>query len=261
MTRLQTETKDIEWIQQVRHSLQARGYYYEPGFCTEIGGAAFVVTAARLLGRLYVPPYINSSQPVILTNPSPSAPEWCPFDRRKSIGWHNDFSTHSRRPQLSLSWIRQADPAGINGGAWRVASAAAVIAKLRQTREGRHIVAILSERSEPFGYNDAGGWRPFRIIGASGSFGRQGLRFYRRALEEGACLRFGKIPDHTREIITRVEEAADSVGEVLCASTGSLLIVENRLSLHDRMEQQVIGPEESRRQACLCFVRQLHQSL
>jgi len=262
MTRLQTDTKDIEWIRRVRDSLQACGYYYEPEFCTEIGDAAPVVTAARLLGHLYVPPDTNPSQPVILTKPSPSAPEWRPFDRCTSIGWHNDFSTRSRRPQLSLSWIRQGDPAGLNGGAWRVASAAAVLAKLRQTREGNRLVANLSSRAEPFGYSDAGGWRLFRLsISAGSRFGRQGLRFYGRALEEGAWLRLGKVTDRTREIITRVEEAADSVGEVLCASTGSLLIVENCLSLHDRMEQRVNGPEERRRQAWLCFVQQLHQPL
>jgi hypothetical protein len=87
------------------------------------------------------------------------------------------------------------------------------------------------------------------------------LRFYGRALEEGASLRFGEIPNRTLEIIKRIEEAADSVGEVLPAKTGALLIVDNRLSLHDRLEQRVTGPKEQRRQAWLCFVKRLHQPL
>jgi hypothetical protein len=262
MTHLQTDTKEIEWIQRVRNSLQARGYYYEPDFCTEIGDAKPVITVARLLGHLYVPPDTNPSQPVILTKPSPLAPEWRPFDQPASIGWHNDFSTCSARPQLSLSWIRQGDPAGLYGGAWRVASAAAVLTKLRQTREGNRLVSNLSTLSEPFGYRDTGRWRPYPIIVWAGSrLGQQGLRFYGRALEEGAWLRFGQVPNRTREIIARIEEAANSVGEVLYAPTGSLLIVDNRLSLHDRMKQQVAGPRESRRQAWLCFVKRLHHPL
>jgi hypothetical protein len=136
------------------------------------------------------------------------------------------------------------------------------MAKLRQTREGRVLVAQLSVRAEAFGYRDAGGWRPFCVVlGPDGKSSRRGLRFYGRALQEGSWLRFGQVPDHTREITARIEEAADSVGEVLYAPTGSLLIVENRLSLHDRMEQQVAGPRESRRQAWLCFVKRLHHPL
>jgi hypothetical protein len=143
-----------------------------------------------------------------------------------------------------------------------VASVDAVIVKLRQTREGRRLVAQFSARAEAFGYSDAGGWHPFRIVfGLKGKPTRRGMRFYGRALEEGARLCFGEMPERTREIVLRIEEAADSVGEVLCASTGSLLIVENRLSLHDRMGQEVTGPEACRRQAWLCFIKQLHEQL
>jgi hypothetical protein len=246
----------------VRDSLRARGYYYEREFCAERGDAEPVVAAARLLGYLHVPLGTGPEQPVILTQPSASAPEWRPFDRPGPIGWHNDFSTRMGRPQLSLSWIRREDPAGPDGGAWRVASAAAVLNKLYQTREGNRLVADLSARAEPFGYRDAGGWRPFRVvIGAGGRSDRRGLRFYGRALGEGAWLRFEEVPDRTREIVARIEEAADAVGEVLRASTGSLLIVDNRLSLHDRAEQQVAGSDDSLRQAWLCFVKRLHRPL
>ena len=262
MTCLKTKKVRTAWVRGVHNSLRARGYYYEPEFCIETAHPEPIVTAARLLGHLYVPTGTNLSQPVLLTQPSSSAPQWRPFDRHAAIGWHNDFSTRSVRPVLSLSWIRQGDPSGLNGGAWRVASAAAVLTKLIQTPEGERLVASLATRAEPFGYRDTGGWRSLRVIvGKGGKSSRRGLRFYGRALQEGAWLCFGRIPDRTHEIIAHVEAAADAVGEVLPASTGALLIVDNRFSLHDRAEQQVTGPEECRRQAWLCFIKRLHQEV
>jgi len=260
MIHLRNNTAQSEWCERVLDRLRARGYYYEPEFCSEASDPEPVINAARLLGQIYVPSGMNAGQPVILTQPSPSAPQWHPFNHRAPIGWHNDFSTRFGRPELSLSWIRRGDPHEPEGGAWRVASVDAVMAKLRQTREGRVLVAQLLAHAEPFGYRDAGGCRSFRvIIRAGGNSGRCGLRFYGRALEEGAWLCFGQIPDRTREIIARIEEAADVAGEVLYASTGSLLIVDNRLSLHYRAEQQVDGPKDRRRQAWLCFIKKLYQ--
>jgi hypothetical protein len=262
MTYRQIDASRKEWVQRVRSSLGAQGYYYEPEFSAKTDDAEPLVTAARLLGHLYVPSHFNPGQPVILTQPSPSATEWRPFDRRKAIGWHNDFSTRVKRPELTLSWIRQGDPSGPSGGAWRIASVSALLSKLNQTREGKKLITELSHKAEPFGYRDAGGWRLFRIIVRTNLRLRHpGLRFYGRALEEGALLRFGQVPERTCEIIAQLEEAADAVGEVLTASTGALLIVDNRLSLHDRTEQQVTGPKELRRQAWLCFVKQLYQPL
>lgn len=262
MTRLRNDTIRMEWVRRVRDSLRTYGYYYEPEFSAEISNAELLITAARLLGNLFVPSGANPSQPVICTQPSPVAPQWRPFDRRTPIRWHNDFSTRVGRPELSLSWIRREDPAGLNKGAWWVASATAVLAQLYQTREGRRLAADLSARAEPFGYRDAGGWRSFRVIISAGrKLEHNGLRFYGPALEEGAWLRFGRIPQRTREIVARVEEAADTVREVLPAMTGALLIVHNSLSLHDRAEQSVSVPKEQRRQACLCFVKRLHQPI
>lgn len=250
-------------MQRVRESLRARGYYYEPDFCTGTLEAGPVLMAAKLLGDLFVPSNTDVRSPAILTQPSRSAPEWRPFDRQKSIGWHNDFSTRPGRPELSLSWIRQADPGGPKGGAWRLASASAVIARICESKEGKRLIAGLSTRAEPFGYRDAGAWHAFRVVLKSGSHDsiRLGLRFYRRALEDGAWLRFGRIPDNTREIAMRIEEAADSVGEVLCANAGALLVVDNRFSLHDRTEQLVNVQEDLRRQAWLCFVKKLYEPL
>lgn len=251
-----------EWVLRVRESLGALGYYYEPEFCTERNDAEPVMAAAKVLGRLHIPSGADFDRPLIRTQPNSSAPPWRPFDRRTPIRWHNDFSTRVGRPELSLSSILREDPAGPNRGAWRVASTAAVLAKLRQSREGTRLIAELSERAEPFGYRDAGGWRAFRVITrADDKSGQSGLRFFGPALEDGAWLRFGRIPNRTREIVARVEEAADSAREVLPAATGSLLIVHNSLSLHDRSPQTVSGPIGSRRQALLCFVQKLHQPL
>lgn len=262
MIRSRTDTIQTRWVQRVRDNLRARGYYYEPEFCGDTGDAEPVVAAAKLLGQLHIPRGTNPNQPVILTQPSPLAPNWRPFDCQSAIGWHNDFSTQMGRPQLSMSWIRRGDPTGQAGGAWRVASAAAVLAKLCQTSKGKHLVADLSASGEAFGYSDGGSWYSFRVVIKAGcASGHCGLRFYGRALEEGALLRFGRIPERTHEIIARVEEAANDVGEILSATTGALLIVDNRLSLHDRTEQQVNVPEESRRQAWLCFVKRLHQPI
>lgn len=251
-----------EWINEVRNSLRTCGYYYQPEFCAKPGDVEPVVTAAKLLGRLHIPLDSDSRRSVIRTQPSSSAPPWRPFDRHAPIRWHNDFSTRVGRPQLSLSWILREDPAGPLSGAWYVASAAEVLGRLRRSRAGSRMFTDLSERAEPFGYRDAGGCRSFRVIFRVREMGgRTGLRFYGPALEDGAWLRFGKIPARTQEIVARIEEAADIVRKVLPAKTGSLLIVHNCLSLHDRSPQTVTGHEGRRRQAELCFVERLHKPL
>jgi hypothetical protein len=259
---IQTNQIQTEWRQQVRKSLRTSGYYYEPGFCDYLPNSNALIDAAKLLGDLYIPLGTEGTQPFIPTKPKASAPPWRPFDRRAPIRWHNDFSTRAGRPELSLSWIQREDPAGPDNGAWWVASSAAVLAKLCQTREGKRLARDLTGRAEPFGYRDAGGWRAFRVIvRANGMSEQSGLRFYGPALEDGAWLRFGKVPERTREIVGRIEEAADSVREVLSAKTGSLLVVHNSLSLHDRSPQTVTGREASRRRALLCFVGRLLRPL
>jgi hypothetical protein len=263
MTSIQIKVINNAWVNRVRTSLRMLGYYYEPEFCTETADPKPVVDAAKLLGQLHVPQGTDPEQPVIITQPAPSAPDWRPFDRRASIGWHNDFSTRRGRPELSLSWIRREDPDPPSGGAWRVASVPKLLAELGRTLEGQRLISEFVKQAEAFGYRDAGGWHPFRVLirKGAGSGSLCGMRFYGRALEEGAWLRFGRVPERTSVIIARIEEVADSVGEVLRASTGALLIVDNRLSLHDRLRQQVTGPGNQRRQAWLCFVQRLHEPL
>jgi hypothetical protein len=256
------ENQINEWLHRVREGLRTRGYYYDSQFCAETSDLDPFLYAAKLLGPLYVPSAAENRKPFIPTKPSSSAPSWRPFDRRQPIRWHNDFSTLPRRPELSLSWIKREDPAGPQNGAWWVATSAALLAKLCKTREGKRLATDLLWRTEPFGYRDAGGWRPFRvIIRGARKLEQPTLRFYGPALEDGAWLRFGKVPERTREIVARIEGAADAVREVLPARTGALLIVHNGRSLHDRAPQTVTGPVESRRQALLCFVKQLHRPL
>lgn len=262
MTDLQTELVRTKWTAKVLNNLRSDGYHYEPGFCRDTSNAKAIIGAAKLLGEIFIPSGTQSTQPFIPTKPERSAPSWRPFDRCVPIRWHNDFSTRAGRPELSLSWIQREDPAGPNNGAWWVASSAAILAKLCQTREGKRLAADLRERAEPFGYRDEGGWRAFRVIlRADRRWGQSALRFYGPALEDGAWLRFGRVPERTRDIVARLEEAADSVREVLPAKTGSLLIVHNSLSLHDRSPQTVTGPADNRRQALLCFIRRLHSPL
>ena len=243
-----------DWAERIVKSLRACGYFYDRNFSSNVDNADVIVQAARSLGSLLIPSATDSHQPVLLTRPTIRAPKWRPFDRRASIGWHNDFSTQPERPELSLSWIRHEDPAGPCVGAWRVASVRAVLSKLTDSVGGRRLADKLSEEAQPFGYMDAGHARSFHVIS------QRRLRFYGRALTEGARIALDRVPDQTKEAISLIEGAADAVGETLPASTGSLLIVHNWFSLHDRTEQTVTGTE-ARRQAWLCFVKKLHWPL
>ena len=246
------ERSRAEWVERATESLRGCGYFYDPNFSSDIENGDEVMMAARSLGSLFVPAETKSDRPVILTRPSSRAPKWRPFDRRESIGWHNDFSTRAGRPELSFSWIRRQDPAGPSAGAWRVASVGAVLAKLGCSADGRKLIGRLSKEAQPFGYLDADTSRFYRIIC------RRGLRFYGRALTEGARISFDRVPDHTKDAIALIEDAADAVGKTLPASRGALLVVHNWLSVHDRTEQTVAGAGATR-QAQLCFVMKLHR--
>ena len=164
------------------------------------------------------------------------------------------FQLGQRDRNSACRWIRREDPLGPWFGAWRVASVGAVLSKLCDRADGRSLVSKLSKETHPFGYADGDTTNFFRIIC------QEGLRFYGRALTEGARLAFGQVPDHTRKTIGLIEEAADAVGETLPASRGALLVVHNWFSLHDRTEQTVKGTG-ARRQAQLSFVKKLHRPL
>ena len=243
-----------DWAERVVDSLRTRGYFYDRDFSSNIENDNAVLLAARSLGSLFIPSGTDIRRPLILTRPSIRAPRWRAFDRQEQIGWHNDFSTWTDRPEVSLSWIHREDPAGPLVGAWRVAPVGAVLSKLQDSAEGKRLVDKLSREPQPFGYMDADSARFLYIVSESG------LRFYGTALTEGARSVFNRVPDHTIEAIGLIEGAADAVGETLPAPTGALLVAHNWLSLHDRTEQTV-ARNTPRRRARLCFVKKLHRPL
>lgn len=233
---------------RILESLRTRGYHYEPAFNSEDDGGVALVALSRDLGSLFVAGDMDPDLPVIVTDPAADAPSWRPFDRPERIGWHNDFSTRQDRPILSLAWIARGDPEG--GGDWRAAASETVLARLAP--------AQIDEMVFPLGYSDSETAEHFPLVASiPGEPSKKGLRFYGRALREGAILEYGKVPAETERLIAVVEEAADAVGETLPARTGALLVCHNWLSLHDRTDQAT-GPGTRLRKSILCFVRSLH---
>lgn len=238
---------------RIRGSLSREGYHYEEKFCNQYmpiqERKKMMVSLAQCLGKLYLP----EDQPVIVTQPTSRAPEWEPFNRAESIGWHNDFATKAHKPRFSLSWIVHEDPLGKDYGAWRLASAEKVIARLREYEEGPELVAEMIADQFSFGYQDGGEFSYFPILELDGNGHFEGLRFYGRALREGKILE-SKAPGNTsvEKIIAAVERAADEVGERRAASSGALLVVDNWRSLHDRLQQTTEG-QAPLRTAILCF--------
>lgn len=247
---------DSSILSRILASLRLRGYHYEPSFGPGDDGGAELVRLARSLGSLFVAGGMDPNLPVIVTEPAADAPAWKPFDRPERIGWHNDFSTLAERPVLSLAWIARGDPTpGL--GDWQAASCGEVLDAL--ARDPRVSPDQLRGELLPFGYSDGGEPSFFPLVG-QGATGREELRFYGRALREGAAVRFGSIPDETARLVAAVEGAADAVGETLASSTGALLVCHNGLALHDRTEQSTQGGPLFRK-SILCFVESLHDGL
>lgn len=238
--------------------LRLRGYHYEPTFGSGDDGGVELVRLARSLGEVFVAGGMDPDLPVIVTEPAVDAPAWKPFDRPERIGWHNDFSTLPDRPVLSLAWIARGDPTpGL--GDWRVASSVAVLDRL--SRDPRVSLERLRGEPLPFCYTDAGEPAFFPLVQATpGDSGREELRFYGRALREGALVSSGFVPAETEQLIAAIEEAADAVGETLACPTGALLACHNGLGLHDRTEQTTQGRRPFRK-SILCFVQRLQGGL
>src|SRR5262245_59743495 len=125
----------FELIAVLQAALVSRGYAYVPTFSPTLTTAP-LVALARSLGPFYFPPGVDPARPVIETHPSADASPLDPFDRPEALGWHNDFSTHAKRPAVSLAYLAQTDPRGPEHGAWRVASADRVLEHLDATAEG-----------------------------------------------------------------------------------------------------------------------------
>jgi hypothetical protein len=236
-------------------SLRLRGFHYEPSFGSGDDGGVELARLARTLGSVFVASGMDSGLPVLVTEPAADAPSWKPFDRPERIGWHNDFSTLPDRPVLSLAWIARGDPSpGL--GDWRVASCSDVLDVL--SRDSRVSLERLRREPLPFGYTDGGEPSLFPVVRPiPGDDGLKELRFYGRALREGALAYFGSIPAETERLVMAVESAADAVGETLAASMGALLVCHNGLAMHDRTEQTTEGGRPFRK-SVLCFVQRLH---
>lgn len=239
-------------VRRIGRNIKQAGYHYEPSF-PGAGDGRHVIELARKLGPAYIPDGLPSDYPAVVSQPAGNAPPWRPFDRSEAIGWHNDFSTFPHRPQLSLLWIAAADPGGPERGDWRVASVEDVLVRLKTAVGGRALVRRMRSEPLPFGY-EGGDVSFFRLVEPA-EHGEDGLRFYRRALWEGARIYWGQVPPRVRELTDRVAQAADATGEVLHSREGALLVVDNRRSLHDRLPQSVRG--DDLRRSILCFVQKL----
>lgn len=250
-----TATSVASLLSRILTNLRLRGYHYEPSFGPGDDGGVEVVRLARSLGSVFVADGMDPDLPVLISEPAADAPPWKPFDRAERIGWHNDFSTLPDRPVLSLAWIARGDPTpGL--GDWRVASCSDVLDVL--SRDSRVSLERLRREPLPFGYTDGGEPSLFPVVRpVLGEAGLEELRFYGRALREGAMACFSSIPAETELLVTAVEKAADAVGETLAASTGALLVCHNGLAMHDRTEQTTEGGRPFRK-SVLCFVERLH---
>jgi cephalosporin hydroxylase len=253
-----TDLTDI--VCDVRRALDEHGFYYCSTFSTDPTGG-LLLALARALGSVYVPADVDPAQPLLKTQPSVDALYFAPFDRAEGIGWHNDFSTHPDRPTVSLANLVCADPDGPHRGAWRVASCHRVFEYLRTTIEGREVLRLLTAQDLPYSFAGEDPPMFFCAVEAHGSGGqRMGLRFYGRALRDGARLAYGRVPDNIEHLITVVETAADRVGHILAAPAGALLVTDNWHALHDRLPQSV-DPQRSLRQSLLCFIDNLYHPI
>lgn len=217
-----------EWAEfaAMRGALDVKGWLCVPGFQPEDDAGEKMLRFARTLGRPYRVPGADPLRPVVDSRASVDAPYEAPFDRLEAIGWHNDFSTHRARPRWSLSYVRREDRAG--GGNWRVAAIDRVLAGLGH-EEGA-VLRLLRERL-PYSFSDQGAlsWHRGLVRGR--------LRFYGRALRDGARRAYGSVPVATDELIRSVERTADREAAELRAESGALLVVDNGRVLHDRTEQ------------------------
>ena len=184
---------------------------------------------ATFLGNVW--PMGRDGSPLVETYCDSDAPMWEPFNRPEAIGWHNDFSTWPKRPTMSLAWIRSAPQGNEGRGDWRVAKCLDVISSMERSTEGRRSLAFLRRTQLPFVFAPDEPAVHFRVFESEVS---SDVRFYGRAIRLGLT----RYPiRRAAEMIEVWERHADMVGRRLTASLGALLICDNRLSMHDRLEQ------------------------
>ena len=111
-------------IANIKEGLDRNGFYYMPRLLASENARGDFLALAHSLGEPVVPSGCKTTWPVIETQPALNASIKRPFDRRESIGWHNDFTTHRWRPRWTLMWIVRPDPVGGLFGAWNIALSA-----------------------------------------------------------------------------------------------------------------------------------------
>ena len=218
-------------------------------------GDESIIALARALGQIYIPPCLSPAYPLITTQVAADAEDSPPFNQHKSIGWHSDFSSHVVRPVFSLAYLIQADAFG---GAWRVASTEDILWTLQVAPNGASLVWLLSETEFPYSFTLEDEPIFFRPLEPRTS-GRLGLRFYGRALRNGAQRAYGSVPPYIERAIAAIEFAADQVGHTFYAPSGALPVVDNWNALHDRLESSISFGVPPRR-SLLCFVSSPHES-
>jgi hypothetical protein len=237
----------------IGRGLAADGYWaglHSLGADPEAG----LLALARSLGELYVPEGCDPSAPVLWTRPTLD-PRAAPFDRREPIGWHGDFASHDDRPAISLVYVSRPDPAGELAGAWRLASVARLIERLRATAEGRAAVEFLTRERLPFSYAEGRPVRWFPAIESRPGSGAIWMRFYEPSIVRGCLAAYGEVPGAVADALRLASEAADAVADLRPTPAGSLLVINNWEALHDRVEQSVTASGGDR-EALLAFVVQ-----
>lgn len=237
----------------IERALDGQGYW---AGAASLGAdpEAGLLAIAHSLGALYVPEGCDPGAPILYTSPSLD-PKAAPFDRREPIGWHGDFASHEDRPEISIVYVSRADPAGALAGAWRLASAARLVARLRATAAGREAIHFLGRERLPFSYAEGRPVRWFRAIEPGAGPRSARLRFYEPSIVRGCRAAYGEVPGAVARALRLVTEAADEICEVRPTPAGSLLVINNWEALHDRVEQSVTGSGVDR-EALLTFVAQ-----
>ena len=235
---------------EVLEAVSRDGYYRSRVSTRPSGAVRFIVELARSLGELFVPEGCDPDEPVIRTVPT-TDDLVAPFDRPAAIGWHGDFATHPKRPELSLVYVTHGDPRGHEFGKWRLASARRLVESMRSTADGRAAFDLLSTEELPFSYAEGEDHRWYRVV-ESRAGAELGLRYYLASLRHGCRAAYGEVPLRIVAATAALERAADEVAETVPTEAGSLLVVHNWFALHDRTEQTVTTMEQNR-EALLCF--------
>lgn len=225
-----TDIRDVATLAvTIRKSLKSNGWALVSDFQPDNDGGIRLLELATVLGKVCVMRRDGSS--LVETSCDPDAPAWEPFNRPEAIGWHNDFSTWTKRPTLSLAWIRSVPANNKGRGDWRVVNCSDIIALMDTSSEGRRSLEFFRRTELPFVFAPNEPVVRFRVLESEAN---SKVRFYGRALRLGLNTEPNR---QASEAIEAWERNADTVGCRLTAAPGALLVCDNWQSMHDRLEQ------------------------